>query len=124
MSTAGNLVFQTINDGRLVAYSADSGNQLLEIQTNLGGGMGPPITYQVDGRQYVTLMGGVGQVGEGNSVLGGSARRNPPRMMAFVLDGNAPIPEPIDLEEDSENEDEEEEEDDDADDEEAEQVVN
>jgi len=60
VSTAGNLVFQVINDGRLMAYRADTGEQLLEVQTGLGGGMGPPITYLVDGRQYVALMGGQG----------------------------------------------------------------
>jgi hypothetical protein len=53
LTTAGNLVFQSINDGRLVAYSADKGEKLAEIQTGLRSGMGPPITYRVDGRQYV-----------------------------------------------------------------------
>ena len=47
VSTAGNLVFQVVPDGRLMAYSADKGEKLLEIQTNLSGGMGPPITYQL-----------------------------------------------------------------------------
>ena len=42
VSTAGNLVFQTINDGRLLAYSADKGDKLLEIQTGLRSGMGYP----------------------------------------------------------------------------------
>ena len=60
MTTAGNLVFQVINDGRLLAYSADKGEKLLELQTGLRSGMGPPITYQLDGKQYVALMGGVG----------------------------------------------------------------
>jgi hypothetical protein len=49
-------------DGRLFAYSADKGEKLLEIQTGLGGGMGPPITYELDGKQYVSLMGGTGKV--------------------------------------------------------------
>ena len=43
-----------------MAYSADKGEKLLEIQTGLRSGMGPPITYQLDGKQYVALMGGVG----------------------------------------------------------------
>ena len=60
LTTAGNLVFQVINDGRLMAYSADKGEKLLEMQTGLRSGMGPPITYQLDGKQYVALMGGVG----------------------------------------------------------------
>ena len=63
MTTAGNLVFQVIPDGRLVAYSADKGEKLLDVQTGLRGGMGPPITYLVDGKQYVALLGGTGAVG-------------------------------------------------------------
>jgi quinohemoprotein ethanol dehydrogenase len=62
VTTAGNLVFQVIPDGRLVAYSADKGEKLLDVQTGLSGGMGPPITYMIDGKQYVTLMGGTGRV--------------------------------------------------------------
>ncbi len=62
VTTAGNLVFQVIPDGRLVAYSADKGEKLLDIQTGLRGGMGPPITYQLDGKQYVALAGGIGEV--------------------------------------------------------------
>jgi len=62
VTTAGNLVFQVIPDGRLVAYSADKGAKLLDVQTGLRGGMGPPITYQLDGKQYVSLMGGTGRV--------------------------------------------------------------
>src|SRR5439155_22422642 len=61
MSTAGNLVLQVINDGRLLAYTADKGGKLLEIQTGLRGGMGPPITYMIDGKQYIALMGGTDQ---------------------------------------------------------------
>ena len=62
VTTAGNLVFQVTPDGRLLAYSADKGEKLLDIQTDLKGGMGPPITYQLDGKQYVALMGGTGKV--------------------------------------------------------------
>src|SRR5437867_1202554 len=45
VTTAGNLVFQVIPDGRFLAYSADKGEKLLEVQTGLRGRMGPPITY-------------------------------------------------------------------------------
>src|SRR5207302_7989711 len=51
---------QVINDGRLIAYTADKGEKLMEIQTGLRGGMGPPITYMLEGKQYVSLMGGTG----------------------------------------------------------------
>ena len=120
VTTAGNLVFQVIPDGRLVAYSADKGEKLLEIATGLRGGMGPPITYQIDGKQYVSLMGGTGRItprdgpgdaAGGATVLGGptgpeagntpgSAATPPllPRLLTFVLDGKAPLLETSDSE--------------------------
>jgi glucose dehydrogenase len=83
VTTAGNLIFQVIPDGHLMAYSADKGEKLLETQTGLRGGMGPPITYMLDGRQYVAFMGGTGPVffgnrgggpgGGGNGTGGGNA---------------------------------------------------
>jgi quinohemoprotein ethanol dehydrogenase len=85
-------VFQTINDGRLMAYSADKGEKLLEMPTGLKSGIGPPITYQVDGRQYVALMGGVGTV-VGNAGPQNAATATPPRLLVFILDGTAQLPE-------------------------------
>ena len=83
VTTAGNLVFQVIPDGRLVAYSADKGEKLLDVQTGLRGGMGPPITYQLDGKQYISFMGGTGRVvnpfggGAGGGNRGGAAAPAP-----------------------------------------------
>ena len=91
VTTAGNLVFQVINDGRLLAYSADKGEKLLDIQTGLRSGMGPPITYQVDGKQYVAVMGGVGAV-TGNAGPQNVETPNKPTLLVFVLDGAAPLP--------------------------------
>jgi quinohemoprotein ethanol dehydrogenase len=90
LTTAGNLVFQVLSDGRLMAYSADKGDKLLELQTGLRSGMGPAITYRLDGRQYVALMGGVGAVTGGNAGPGNQATAFSPKLMTFVLDG-API---------------------------------
>jgi quinohemoprotein ethanol dehydrogenase len=92
VSTAGNLVFQAINDGRLLAYSADKGEKLLEVETGLKSGIGPPITYQVDGKQYVALMGGVGTV-IGNAGPQNAATATPPRLLVYMLDGTATLPE-------------------------------
>lgn len=104
VTTAGNLVFQVTNDGRLLAYSADKGEKLLEVKTDLGGGMGPPITYQIDGKQYVTFAGGTGKViprypdapaaapNAAPDLAGPPAASTPavaPRLMTFVLDGKA-----------------------------------
>jgi PQQ-dependent dehydrogenase (methanol/ethanol family) len=74
LATAGNLVIQVINDGTLRVFSADTGQTLLERDSGLGGGMAPPVTYMIDGRQYLAFMGGNGQNG------------NLPQVVAYTLD--------------------------------------
>jgi hypothetical protein len=74
-----------------LAYSADKGEKLLEIQTVLHSGMGPPITWQAGGKQYVSLMGGVGVPSGNNAGPQNAATPNPPRLLTFVLDGTAPL---------------------------------
>ena len=96
LTTAGNLVIQVIPDGHLIAYSADKGEKLLDIQTGLRGGMGPPITYELDGKQYIALMGGLGLVVARNVEPGtpppsASAQTVFPKLLTFVLDGK-PLP--------------------------------
>jgi len=92
VTTAGNLVIQVIPDGRLVAYSADKGEKLLDVQTGLRGGMGPPMTYQLDGKQYIALMGGTGIVIARSAEPGApapapTAQTVFPKLMVFMLDG-------------------------------------
>jgi quinohemoprotein ethanol dehydrogenase len=92
VTTAGNLVFQVINDGRLLAYSADKGEKLLEIRTNRNGAA-PPITYMVDGKQYVAFMAGVGRPPQ---TVGPTEAKvdNPPMLFAFEIGGTAALPPP------------------------------
>jgi quinohemoprotein ethanol dehydrogenase len=71
LATASNLVFQVINDGRLVVYAAEDGKKLFEFSTGQTGS-GPPITYELDGQQYVSFLAGTGQPA-------------PPRMYTFAL---------------------------------------
>lgn len=94
VTTAGNLVFQVIPDGRLVAYRADTGEKLLDVKTGLRGGMGPPITYQIDGIQFVSLMGGTGRVtpSVGNTPPPVTVTPTLPKLLTFVLDGAASVP--------------------------------
>jgi quinohemoprotein ethanol dehydrogenase len=89
-TTAGNLVFQVINDGRFRAISADTGDVLYDVQTNRTG-MAPPITYEVDGTQYVAFAGGLGRA---NSTFGRTSDKveNAPMMFVFALDGKAALP--------------------------------
>ncbi len=90
VTTAGNLVLQVIPDGRLMAYRADTGEKLLDVKTGLTGGMGPPITYQIDGKQYVSLMGGTGKVTPSVGLPAPPPSATPPglpKLLTFVLDG-------------------------------------
>ncbi|HLQ79042.1 MAG TPA: PQQ-dependent dehydrogenase, methanol/ethanol family [Terriglobia bacterium] len=83
LTTAGNLVFQVRQDGHLLAYRADNGAKVLDVQTELGAGMGPPITYLVDGKQYVAFMGNPG----GGAARGAAAPATPaaPKLLSFTL---------------------------------------
>jgi quinohemoprotein ethanol dehydrogenase len=95
LSTASNLVFQVAPDGRLMAYSAEKGEQLLELPTGLRSGMGPPITFAIDGKQYIALMGGTGGTASvGTTNPGAVTTQQKPMLLVFGLDGNAEIPKP------------------------------
>jgi quinohemoprotein ethanol dehydrogenase len=83
VSTAGNLVFQVTPQGRLRAITADKGEILLDIETGQTSGMSPPITYLLDGKQYVALMGGRGQV---------AGRGGPPEPTAAAAQGAQAAP--------------------------------
>jgi alcohol dehydrogenase (cytochrome c) len=57
LATAGNVVFGAIRDGNLVALDAKTGKHLWHAQT--GGSMAAsPISYAVDGRQFVAIAAG------------------------------------------------------------------
>lgn len=66
MSTGGGLVFWGTGD-RMVALDAKTGTELWAGQ--VGNGTGTPVTYALDGKQYVTIMGG----------------SSPPRVTTFAL---------------------------------------
>ena len=91
-TTAGNLVFQVINDGRFRAISADKGEVLYEVKIARTG-MAAPITYEVDGKQYVAFGGGLGRAA---NVQGPNNAKvdNAPMMFVFALDGTAELPPP------------------------------
>lgn len=61
LSTAGNLVFQGTSDRRFAAYAADSGELLWEHQADTGIVAGP-VTYAVNGEQYIAVMSGWGSL--------------------------------------------------------------
>ena len=71
LSLASNLVFQTLGNGRLRAYTADKGEQLLDMALPLTSGTGAPMTYMLDGKQYIAVMAGTGGGARGGGGGGG-----------------------------------------------------
>lgn len=92
LSTAGDLLVQGAADGRFVIYRASDGQQLWEMPIHTGAVAGP-ISYAVDGEQYIAVAAGwAGAI----PILGGSGtpRHNTPmRILAFKLGGTATLPE-------------------------------
>jgi alcohol dehydrogenase (cytochrome c) len=59
LATAGGLVFTGDPEGHFTVYDADNGQALWSYQT--GSGMrGGPISYQLDGEQYIAVLSGMG----------------------------------------------------------------
>lgn len=92
LATAGDLVFQGLSDGTFRAYRAADGKELwkFDAQTGLLPG---PISYSVDGVQYVAITAGNG----GGFALAlpvfDPPRAQPPaRMLAFRIGGKEVLP--------------------------------
>ena len=94
LATAGNLVFQGTADGRFVAYDARDGKKLWETAVGTGVVAGPS-TYEVDGKQYVSVAAGWG--GVYGLAQRHSERVGPGTVYTFVLDGKAKMPEFVQL---------------------------
>lgn len=93
LATAGNLVFSSVNN-KLVAYRADTGEQALDLPTGLSQ-MGPPMTFLLDGKQYIAVAGGPpggggrggGNGGGDNGGAAAAAPGPPSKMLVLMLDG-------------------------------------
>jgi PQQ-dependent dehydrogenase (methanol/ethanol family) len=102
LSTAGNVLFQGNAEGEFVAYAADTGERLWSqfAQTGVVAG---PVTYSVDGEQYVAVAAGWG--GSFALVGGELASRSKgavsnPRVLVYKLNADKslpPMPEPAQL---------------------------
>lgn len=61
LATAGNLVFNGEGDGEFAAYNAETGEKLWHF--NCGAGVNaPPVSFALDGRQYVAVAAGGSQI--------------------------------------------------------------
>jgi alcohol dehydrogenase (cytochrome c)/quinohemoprotein ethanol dehydrogenase len=94
LSTAGNLVFQGNADQELVAYNAQTGERLWSVDTQTGV-LAPPVTYSIDGEQYVAVVAGWGAIW-GNflgAVLNADGtKQNISRILTYKTGGQAALP--------------------------------
>jgi len=94
MTTAGNLVFQGRADGKFVAYAADTGKILWSFDAQVGV-IAPPITYEVDGKQYVSVIAAFGGTPAVAGVLapyGWDYRTQKRRLLTFMIGGTEKLP--------------------------------
>jgi alcohol dehydrogenase (cytochrome c)/quinohemoprotein ethanol dehydrogenase len=94
LTTAGNLVVQGSAAGDFAVYRADNGVKLwsMPVQTAV---IAAPMTYEVDGEQYIAVLAGWGG---GYAMVGGELsnksgnQRNISRVLAFKLGSKATLP--------------------------------
>lgn len=99
VSTASNLVFHVQPTGRIFVYTADKGERIADIKAGQNGA-GAPITYMLDGKQYIAFMAGTGGAGgrdggtpgggggggrSGARGPGGAAAPTGPKLYAYTL---------------------------------------
>ena len=102
VSLASNLVIQTLGNGHLKAFTADKGEPLLDVALPVSSGTGPPMTFMLDGKQYIAVMGGTGAVGRGGPGRGaapggpgrGAAPLEPTTAAAQSANNAPPAPAP------------------------------
>jgi quinohemoprotein ethanol dehydrogenase len=96
MSTAGNLVFQGRGSGELWVYAADTGKVLKVLKTG-SHLMAAPMTYAINGEQFVAVQAGYGGVGITVGPIPPSSaafsHQNTNRIIAFKL-GGGDVPQP------------------------------
>ena len=97
LSTAGNLVFQGQGTGEFAAYAADTGKKLWSAQT--GSAVNAvPVTFKVNGEQYVIVPVGWGGAfrlwSPSTMMVTPTSKYGPSRLVAFKLGGRQPFPLP------------------------------
>jgi len=94
MVTGGDLVFEGLNDGNFNAYDAHTGKLLWTFKTEVPV-FAAPITYSVNGQQYVSVLAGSGlSAGVMASVLPLKVdyRTEARRLLTFKIGGTTPLP--------------------------------
>ena len=92
MATAGDLVFQGSEEGHLVAFDSDTG-EVRWKHFMFSSMVAPPITYELDGEQYIAILTGAGggvQDGSADEKYGSTGR-----LVTFKLGGTLDLPIPL-----------------------------
>jgi len=94
LATAGNLVFQGNSVGEFAAYRADTGEKVWASGAQTGI-VASPVTYEVDGEQYIAVLAGWGGslALSGGDVAAATGSHGPRRILAFKLGGTKVLPE-------------------------------
>ncbi|AWW72944.1 PQQ-dependent dehydrogenase, methanol/ethanol family [Erythrobacter sp. KY5] len=96
LATGGGLVFQGNSSSEFAAYNAGSGEKLWSFGAQTGV-VAPPMTYTVNGEQYVAVLAGWGGAyaitADGHLVNDQGPVRNISRLLVFKLGGEAELPE-------------------------------
>jgi mono/diheme cytochrome c family protein len=94
LATGGGLVFQGAGDGSFVAFDARSGDEVWRVDHTTGF-MAPPIAYEIDGTQYISIAAGWGGAAPINGIAKGSIvldYHNENRILTFKLQGDLAMP--------------------------------
>lgn len=98
LSTAGGVVFQGSADGGFQAYDARDGREVASVPTGTGI-IAAPISYELEGTQYVAVLAGFGGAFSQIGYPAGSAALkyvNAERLLVFKLGGGpVPLPPPV-----------------------------
>lgn len=96
LSTDAGLVFQGNKFGDLVAYDAETGERLWSERL-VGNAAAAPMTYEIDGEQYLSVLSGWGSVSNliAGFTYGEAAGKEPARVITFKLGGSEMMPAPL-----------------------------
>jgi PQQ-dependent dehydrogenase (methanol/ethanol family) len=97
LSTGGNLVLQGNAEGQIVAYRASTGERLWAFDAQTGV-VAPPMTFRLDGTQYIAVVAGWGgsMALVGGEALTAGAIPNRSRLLVFKLGGDVALPPIVD----------------------------
>ncbi len=100
LATGGGLVFQGNSSSEFAAYNAASGEKLWSFGAQTGV-VAPPITYTVDGEQYVAVLAGWGGAyaitADGELINDQGPVRNVSRLLVFKLGADGELPAEMEL---------------------------